>query len=53
MTFSRDFFNSKVDLLGPLLESLEKVFISYIFPNERIWILETSGKFFANLSLKL
>lgn len=45
LTFSKDLYDWEVDTLGPLISSLEGVFISFIFSNKKIWILESSGLF--------
>lgn len=44
-TFRRDLFDWEVDLLGPLVSNLEKVFISKSFPDKRVWTLESFGVF--------
>lgn len=43
LTFFRDLYDWKVDMLAPLLSSLEEVFISQYIGDKRIWILESES----------
>lgn len=43
--FSHDLYDWEVDMVGDLMSLLKEVFLSQSFLDQRIWTLESSGKF--------